>query len=361
MRRAHFDVSFTLLVGLVALGAADGTARAASPPPKGKPVGPQARSACGDQCKDLVRKTRNCAPAGLSYGNHPSIEGRGLEFRHFKSEGGGALTFPPDAGTVLVSEPATGCSESTQLKVKIRKCTFETKEAYRCLVDVVSPGDGICFAVDRHGVPEQREQSTRDRGVVLVKGYWDEAGAWSQAPGTATLSCDASGGWDQAVAADGAVTACTQVWRYDPKHHHAELESCVRALTGDYCGDGIARTLEGTDLDIHDQQGNPMTCEQCAEKRAFEATWSKEGAVCVAHPRYGSAGVETCKKGLFGKPDSQGKQCRVNPPTEILSTRSRCNDCVDTTGFPTDVEHDCPMDLDPICNSSPCKAATARK
>lgn len=59
--------------------------------------------------------------------------------------------------------------------------------------------------------------------------------------------------------------------------------ACIHMVRADYCGDGTPTTVDGTIIDIFDDAGI-----QTPDRRAgftFEAAWSPEGAVCVAHVR----------------------------------------------------------------------------
>lgn len=60
-------------------------------------------------------------------------------------------------------------------------------------------------------------------------------------------------------------------------------EACVRMVRADYCGDGIATTRDGTLIDVYDRLG--VQRPESGPELTFEAGWSPEGAVCVAHTR----------------------------------------------------------------------------
>lgn len=60
-------------------------------------------------------------------------------------------------------------------------------------------------------------------------------------------------------------------------------EACVHMARGDYCGDGVPSTRDGTQIDIFDEHG-VQTSASGPEFR-FEAGWAPTGAVCVAHTR----------------------------------------------------------------------------
>jgi hypothetical protein len=61
--------------------------------------------------------------------------------------------------------------------------------------------------------------------------------------------------------------------------------ACIRMMRGDYCGDAHGWTRNGTEIDLWDDFG--IQKSDSAEDRSFsfEAGWSTDGAVCVAHTR----------------------------------------------------------------------------
>lgn len=59
--------------------------------------------------------------------------------------------------------------------------------------------------------------------------------------------------------------------------------ACMRMLPAEYAGDGRFHTRNGTPIDFWDVAG--INRPEAETHQAFEAGWSPEGAVCVAHPR----------------------------------------------------------------------------
>jgi hypothetical protein len=59
--------------------------------------------------------------------------------------------------------------------------------------------------------------------------------------------------------------------------------ACVHAARADYGGDGTSHTRDGTVIYMCDRFGK-KPCDRI-RRRAFEAAWSADGAVCVARPR----------------------------------------------------------------------------
>ena len=65
----------------------------------------------------------------------------------------------------------------------------------------------------------------------------------------------------------------------------AYFDACVRMLRADYCGDGHGWTRDGTIIDFWDDHGIQKTEAMSNPALSFEAGWSPEGAICVAHTR----------------------------------------------------------------------------
>lgn len=92
--------------------------------------------------------------------------------------------------------------------------------------------------------------------------------------------------------ASGAVGKCARFgyrpWAKGPKGedlvpYHA---ACVHMVRGDYCGDGLAHTRDGTSIDIYDDLGIQKPGTMDDSSYLFEAGWTPGGAACVAHTRW---------------------------------------------------------------------------
>jgi hypothetical protein len=97
---------------------------------------------------------------------------------------------------------------------------------------------------------------------------------------------DRNGGFTIACTS-GAVGKCIlsgySPWT-DAVSRPRELHSaCVHAARADYGGDGTSHTRDGTVIAMCDRLGR-KPCDH-NRRRAFEAAWSADGAVCVARPR----------------------------------------------------------------------------
>lgn len=65
------------------------------------------------------------------------------------------------------------------------------------------------------------------------------------------------------------------------EHYNA----CVRLVRADYCGDNRPWTRDGTEIDLWDGFGIQTSDSGDDPAYSFEAGWSADGAVCVAHTR----------------------------------------------------------------------------
>ena len=90
----------------------------------------------------------------------------------------------------------------------------------------------------------------------------------------------------------GVVAKCVR-WGYPPWSRGPGGEdlapfhaACVRMARADYCGDDRPHTKDGTSIDNYDDLGIQKRGAADDPTYVFEAGWSPQGAVCVAHPRW---------------------------------------------------------------------------
>lgn len=87
----------------------------------------------------------------------------------------------------------------------------------------------------------------------------------------------------------GAIGKCVRFgyapWRTTPdgRPMRAFHRACVHALRAAYGGDDRAWTVDGTLIDLYDRLD--VQQPETVDPMPFEAGWSPDGAVCVAHPR----------------------------------------------------------------------------
>lgn len=94
----------------------------------------------------------------------------------------------------------------------------------------------------------------------------------------------------------GVVAKCVH-WGYPPWTRGPGGEdltpfhaACVRMARADYCGDGHPHTRQGTSIDNYDDLGIQRRGAADDATYVFEAGWTGDGAVCVAHPRWADQG-----------------------------------------------------------------------
>ena len=106
-----------------------------------------------------------------------------------------------------------------------------------------------------------------------VGGSWnpDEGvaggGAYHAATAEFTLACRGS-----------AIAKCVELGYKPWTGHETQLAACVRALRGDFCGDGTPYTADGTLVNLYDEDG------VAPDNAAWvpEAEWTANGARCVS-------------------------------------------------------------------------------
>lgn len=99
---------------------------------------------------------------------------------------------------------------------------------------------------------------------------------------------DGKGGYSLTCTA-GAIGKCIR-WGYRPWATSPRGEplaplhaACVRLVRADYAGNDHGRTRTGTPIDLWDALG--IQQPEVRDALPFEAGWTPDGAVCVAHPR----------------------------------------------------------------------------
>jgi hypothetical protein len=73
------------------------------------------------------------------------------------------------------------------------------------------------------------------------------------------------------------IAKCVEMGYKTYKGRSTQLASCVRLLRGDYCGDGLAHTVDGTLLNLYDNIGVQTDVAVWFP----EAEWTPSGARCV--------------------------------------------------------------------------------
>jgi hypothetical protein len=108
---------------------------------------------------------------------------------------------------------------------------------------------------------------------VPVAGVWNLAtGAWSDT-GEITFACRPA-----------SIAKCVEIGYKPWLGYDQEHLACVRMLRADYCGDGVAHTVNGTPINVYDHAGVQVDTEAWP----VDAEWTPDGAACVNHYRGGT-------------------------------------------------------------------------
>jgi hypothetical protein len=107
--------------------------------------------------------------------------------------------------------------------------------------------------------------------ALAVAGTWNtEAGV----PGGGAYSAT-----DMTLACrNKTIAKCVELGYKQSTGHQPQLESCVRALRGDYCGNGSPYTVNGQTLNLYDNAGVQLDTQAWSP----EAEWTPGGARCIS-------------------------------------------------------------------------------
>ena len=179
-----------------------------------------------------------------------------------------AGTGAPLAGASLVGTTWTGnVSDGTTVALRIDEAAAGTganADLWSYRVSAAFDGTWRPLCVDAAGVTGFADS---------VRGSWNLAegviggGAYRAETSEFTIACRGS-----------AIAKCVELGYTPWTGHSTELAACVRALRGDYCGDGTPLTVDGTLVNIYDSSGiSPDSVAWIPE-----AEWTPDGASCVA-------------------------------------------------------------------------------
>lgn len=161
-------------------------------------------------------------------------------------------------------------------------------------IESVTPSGtpGLSFYGVKHYVDGQWENVCAD-GVdaIPLKGTWSNSSGSYQDDGTQlTFACRGAAlakcvewGYEQW----GTAQECLDAGNCQQRSLEAFHEACVRMVRADYCGDGVAHTVNGTTIDVYDALG--IQDETPNSGLTLEAEWGVDGAHCVMHTRWRNA------------------------------------------------------------------------
>jgi hypothetical protein len=174
----------------------------------------------------------------------------------------------PLAGAELVGSTWTGqLSNGGTLALRIDAAmqgTGANADVWSYLISTSVGGVWKPLCVDKGGNPNFADS---------VSGTWNldlgQPGGGSYHPETSQFSLACRG---------SSIAKCVELG-YKPWHGYSpELAACVRALRGDYCGDGTPYTVDGTIVNLFDDAG--VVADQV--DWTPEALWTPDGAACVS-------------------------------------------------------------------------------
>ena len=114
-------------------------------------------------------------------------------------------------------------------------------------------------------------------GALAVPGTWNTdrgvvgGGAYTPSSSNFTFACRGR-----------TIAKCVELGYGAAPGDTAHLETCVRLLRGDFCGDGTPYTADGATLNLYDNIGRQHDTEQWM----VEGEWTPAGARCITKPRY---------------------------------------------------------------------------
>lgn len=117
--------------------------------------------------------------------------------------------------------------------------------------------------------------------AIPVGGSWSSTGAHTPSATTFTFGCTR-----------GVIAKCVRFgykpWKVIGGRSMVEYhQACTRMARADYCGDGVSRTEDGTEIDLYDDLGiNQRSPLNLLSPMLFEAAWSPQGAYCISKSRW---------------------------------------------------------------------------
>ena len=162
-----------------------------------------------------------------------------------------------------------------------------------------------------------------DASAIPLNGRWNYAtGEFVDDPNFLTIACRGAalakciesgyrrdGTWN-----DGGTT----------RNNRDLHEACVRMIRADYCGNGVATTMNGTLVDIFDKKETQTRSSDISLK--LEAEWGPDGAHCINHTRWDTSAVGDVSAYLAANCSSRNVACGTGFGTGVLRNASGQND-----------------------------------
>jgi hypothetical protein len=179
-----------------------------------------------------------------------------------------AISGPPLAGPEAIGSTWTGnLSTGTTVALRIddaAQLTGRNADMWSYRMSISDDGTWRPLCLDPAGTPIFADTM---------------AGTWNLLVGVAGGGSYNAAGPGFSIACRGsAIAKCLELGYKPWAGHDRELATCVRALRGDYCGDGTPYTVTGTMVNIYDAGG--IQTDDAAWDA--EAEWTPNGASCVS-------------------------------------------------------------------------------
>jgi hypothetical protein len=177
-----------------------------------------------------------------------------------------SLVGPPLASAALVGSSWTAVTYGgVQVKLRVDAASAGAPPStdlwfYRVSYQTTSGWYPLC-GLDAANLPIQ---------AVSVAGVWrrvpDDLASYGPSATQFTLACRGK-----------TIAKCVELGYKTYRGYAGQLASCVRLLRGDFCGSGLAYTLDGNTLNLYDNVGVQADAAQWMP----EAEWTPSGARCV--------------------------------------------------------------------------------
>ncbi|HEY0192680.1 MAG TPA: ADYC domain-containing protein [Kofleriaceae bacterium] len=183
------------------------------------------------------------------------------------------------AGKAVVASSLTD-GTSTSLVGSTWNATTSAGGTVKLRVDSVTAGTAPNTDLGFYGISYQSssgwsplcgvDTSSKPIQAVAVAGVWGPVGsdatAYQVSATQFTLACRSK-----------TIAKCEEMGYKPFKGYGLQLQSCVRLLRADYCGDGKAYTVDGTTVNLYDNLG----VQTDTQAWPAEAEWNASGAVCI--------------------------------------------------------------------------------
>lgn len=273
---SHFVIIVATLSGMLGVVGCEPTAPTVTP----NPVGTYPEQ-CGTNFVGMLRTMngRSLQGMGASPGTVTRITKGCVEVSNLHLEKGtlvGTLSGLPMRGADFVSTTVTQVDTNGNGSISVISAVD---------VDLTDPtGETLLYSLktQRAGDSQLSDVCAVDAmgrsAAVAVPGTWDATGAHQSSTSKFSFGCTSA-----------AIGKCVGMgYRPWAQYAGSSLEgyhqACTRMVRFDYCGDGNAHTIDGTEIDVYDLLG--LNTRDASILNPFDAAWSEDGAYCIERQRW---------------------------------------------------------------------------